>query len=334
VTPPAIISRPESKAVLVGETATFSAQATGTSPLSYQWQKKGTAISGATTSSYTTPPVTLADNNAKSQVVVSNSLGTATSNPAALTVSASVASVDVVTYHNDMARTGQNLQETLLTTANVNSVTFGKLRTLPVDGKVDAQPLYLSNLKNIAGGTHNVVYLATEHGSVYGFDADTGTQLWKVTTLGSGEVPSDTRGCEQVVPVPEIVVTATPVIDRTAGANGVIYVVAMSKSGSNYFQRLHALDVSNGAELFGGPKDITASFLGTGDNASNGNVIFDPAQYKDRAALLLLNGIVYIAWSSHCDIRPYTGWIMGYNQTTLAQTTVLNVVPNGSSGAI
>ena len=231
-----------------------------------------------------------------------------------------------------MARTGQNLHETRLTTANVNSVTFGKLRTLPVDGKVDAQPLYLSNLKNIAGGPHNVVYVATEHGSVYAFDADTGTQLWKATSLGSGEVPSDTRGCEQVVP--EIGVTATPVIDRTAGANGVIYVVAMSKSGSNYFQRLHALDVSNGAELFGGPKDITASFPGIGDNASNGNVIFDPAQYKDRAALLLLNGIVYIAWSSHCDIRPYTGWIMGYNQTTLAQTTVLNVVPNGSAGAI
>jgi outer membrane protein assembly factor BamB len=332
VTPPAIMAQPESKAVLVGETATFSATATGTAPLSYQWQKNGTAISGATASSYITPPVTLADNDAKFLVVVSNSLGTATSDPATLTVSAPVASVDVVTYHNDVARTGQNLNETLLTTANVNSVTFGKLRTLPVDGKVDAQPLYLSNLKNIAGGTHNVVYVATEHGSVYAFDADTGTQLWNVTTLGSGEVPSDPRGCDQVVP--EIGVTATPVIDRTAGVNGVIYVVAMSKSGSNYFQRLHALDVSNGVELFGGPKDITASFPGTGDNTSNGNVIFDPAQYKDRAALLLLNGVIYIAWSSHCDIRPYTGWIMGYNQTTLAQTTVLNVVPNGNAGAI
>src|SRR4029077_19287787 len=130
------------------------------------------------------------------------------SNPAALTVSASVASVDVVTYHNDIARTGQNLNETLLTTAKVNSVTFGKLRTLPVDGKVDAQPLYLSNLKNIAGGTHDVVYVATEHGSVYAFDADTGTQLWKVTTLGSGEVPSDPRGWERVVPVAGVVVPA------------------------------------------------------------------------------------------------------------------------------
>ena len=160
-----------------------------------------------------------------------------------------------MTYHNDIARTGQNLNETILTTANVNSATFGKLRSLPVDGKVDAQPLYLSNLANIAGATHNVLYVATEHGSVYAFDADTGTQLWKVSTLGSGETTSDARGCDQVTP--EIGITATPVIDRNAGTNGVIYVVAMSKSGSTYFQRLHALDVTTGAELFGGPKNIS-----------------------------------------------------------------------------
>ena len=171
-----------------------------------------------------------------------------------------------MTYHNDIARTGQNLNETALTTANVNSVTFGKLRSLSVDGKVDAQPLYLSSLANIAGGTHNVVYVATEHGSVYAFDADSGTQLWKVSTLGSGETTSDARGCDQVTP--EIGITATPVIDRNAGAHGVIYVVAMSKSGSTYFQRLHALDVTTGAEMFGGPKLIEASFPGTGDNSS------------------------------------------------------------------
>ena len=177
-----------------------------------------------------------------------------------------------------------------------------------------------------------MVYVATEHGSVYAFDADSGTQLWKVSTLGSGESTSDPRGCDQVSP--EIGITATPVIDRNAGAHGVIYVVAMSKSGSTYFQRLHALDVTTGAEMFSGPKIIQASFPGTGDNSSNGSVIFDPAQYKERAALLLLNGVVYTTWASHCDIRPYTGWIMGYDQTTLAQTSVFNVVPNGSGGAI
>ena len=128
---------------------------------------------------------------------MSNSVGSATSNPATLTVSSTPppppppSVVDVVTYHNDIARTGQNLKETILTTANVNSSTFGKLRSLSVDGKVDAQPLYLSNLANIAGGTHNVLYVATEHGSVYAFDADSGTQLWKISTLGSGESTSD-----------------------------------------------------------------------------------------------------------------------------------------------
>jgi hypothetical protein len=329
---PAIMTHPESKTVAPGQTASFSATATGNGPLSYQWQRNGTAISGATADSYTTSPVTVADNGATFRIVISNSAGSVTSNPATLLVSGANEAVDVVTYHNDLARTGQNLNETALTTANVNSATFGKLRSLPVDGKVDAQPLYLAQVANINGATHNVLYAATEHGSVYAFDADSGAQLWKVSTLGAGESTSDARGCDQITP--EIGVTATPVIDRHAGAHGVIYVVAMSKSGSTYFQRLHALDVTTGAEMFGGPKNITGSFPGTGDNSSNGNVIFDPAQYKERAALLLLNGVVYTTWASHCDIRPYTGWIMGYNQTTLAQSAVFNVVPNGSEGSI
>ena len=184
----------------------------------------------------------------------------------------------------------------------------------------------------MGGGTLNALYVTTEHGSVYAFDADNGTQLWKVSTLGAGETTSDARGCDQVVP--EIGITATAVIDRTAGPHGVIYLVAMSKSGSNYFQRLHALDVTTGAELFGGPQTVQASVPGIGDNSVNGNVSFDAAQYKDRAGLLLLNGVVYTFWSSHCDIRPYTGWIIGYDSTTLAQASVLNVVPNGSAGAI
>ena len=329
------MTHPASQAIALGQTATFSAAASGTDPLTYQWQKNGTAISGAAASSYTTPPATISDSGAKFRVLVSNSAGSATSNEAVLTVNnppPNVSTADVVMYHNDIARTGQNLNETILTPANVNSTTFGKIRSLPVDGKVDAQPLYLSSQQNIAGGTHNVLYVATEHDSVYVFDADSGTQLWKVSLLGSGETTSDTRGCDQVVP--EIGITSTPVIDRSAGPHGVIYVVAMSKSGSTYFQRLHALDVTTGAEVFGGPQNIQASFTGTGDNSSNGKVIFDPAQYKERTALLLLNGVLYTTWASHCDIRPYTGWIMAFNQTTLAQTSVLNIVPNGSEGAI
>jgi hypothetical protein len=134
---------------------------------------------------------------------------------------------------------------------------------------------------------------------------------------------------------PEVGVTATPVIDPNAGPHGTIYVVAMSKDSSgNYHQRLHALDLTTGAEQFGGPQEIQATFPGKGDNSSGGNVVFAPGKYEERAGLLLLNGIVYTAWTSHCDQRPYTGWVIAYDQKTLAQVSVLNVTPNGSEGAI
>jgi len=246
--------------------------------------------------------------------------------------SAAPAFKGVLTYHNDNMRTGRNQSESTLTLKNVNSNTFGRLFVLSTDGLVDAQPLYAPNL-TIAGGTHNVLFVASEHGTVYAFDADSGAMLWQVTTLLAGESPSDDRGCGQVTP--EIGVTSTPVIDLTAGPNGTIYLVAMSKDTSgNYYQRLHALDLTTGAEEFGGPVPIAAKYPGTGDNSQNGYVIFDPKQYKERAGLLLLNHIVYTFWASHCDFRPYTGWIISYNQTTLAQQSVLNVTPNGNEGSI
>ena len=239
----------------------------------------------------------------------------------------------VLTYHNDNMRTGRNLSETALTLKNVNSIMFGKLFVIPTDGRVDAQPLYAPSVIIPGNGTHNVLFVATEHGTVYGFDADTGSTLWHVTTLAAGETPSDDRGCGQVTP--EIGVTSTPVIDLTAGLHGTIYVVAMSKdSSSTYHQRLHALDITSGMEEFAGPVDITAKYPGTGDNSQGGFVIFDPKQYKERAGLLLMNHILYTSWASHCDIRPYTGWIISYNETTLAQQSVLNVTPNGNDGAI
>jgi len=241
-------------------------------------------------------------------------------------------SVDVTTYHVDVARTGLNPNETTLTTSNVAAATFGLLRTLPVDGKVDGQPLYLSGL-SIGGQSHNVVYAVTEHDSVYAFDADTGAQLWKTSILGSGESTSGDHGCGQITP--EIGITSTPVIDRKAGANGTIFVVGMSQDQSgNYHQRLHALDVTTGAELSGSPTEIAASYPGTGANSSSGKVVFDPGQYAERAGLLLLNGTIYMGWTSHCDGGPYTGWLMGYSESTLAQTGVLNLTPNGSEGSI
>jgi len=238
----------------------------------------------------------------------------------------------VLTWHNDNMRTGRNSSETTLTLKNVNSNSFGLLFVLPTDGLVDAQPLYAPNL-TVGGSTHNVVFVASEHDSVYAFDADNGDTLWQVTTLGAGETPSDNRGCGQVTP--EIGITSTPVIDLSSGPHGTIYVVAMSKDkNGNYYQRLHALDVTTGAEQFGGPVAIAAQYPGTGDNSQNGYVIFDPKQYKERAGLLLVNHIVYTAWASHCDDRPYTGWIISYDEKTLLQQSVLNVTPNGNEGAI
>jgi hypothetical protein len=247
------------------------------------------------------------------------------------------AQTNVLTYHNDHARTGQNLEETTLTLANVNSSTFGKLFFAPLDGRVDAQPLYVAGVPIPNQGTHNVLIVVTEHDSAYALDADSGATLWHRTLLKAGETASDDRGCGQVSP--EIGITSTPAIAIEKGptgaiVGGAIYAVAMSKDGSgNYHQRLHALGLAAGKELFGGPVDIQAKFLGSGDNSSGGYVVFDPAQYKARAGLLLLNGVVYIGWASHCDFRPYTGWIMGYNSSLLAPR-VLNVTPNGSEGAI
>ncbi len=245
---------------------------------------------------------------------------------------ATAQATDIATYHNDNFRSGQNLQETILTPANVNSSMFGKLFSVSVDTTIDAQPLILSSL-SIGGVNHDVLYAVTEGDTVYAFDADSGAALWQVSVLNSGETPSDTRNCSQITP--EIGVTSTPVIDRHSGPHGTIYVVAMSKdSAGNYYQRLHALDLTTGAEEFGGPVTVQAQYPGNGENSMNGYVIFDPKQYAERAGLLLLNGAIYTAWTSHCDDQPYTGWLIGYNEHTLAQTSVLNVTPNGSEGAI
>ncbi len=328
---PTIVSPPTNQSVTVGQSATFSVVAAGTAPLTYQWLKNGTAITGATGSSYTTPAAASTDNDATFKVTVTNAVGSITSAAATLTVIAATTTTDVLTYHNDNSRTGQNLTETTLTPSTVNSTQFGLLRVLPADGLVDGQPLIASAL-SVNGTLHNVVYVVTENDSVYAYDADTGTALAHVSVLGSGETPSDDRSCGKVTP--QIGITSTPVIDRSAGAHGTIYVVAMSKDASgDYHQRLHALDLATLAELANSPVVIQATYPGTGNN-SGGTTSFDPKQYKERAGLLLANGTLYTAWASHCDDGPYQGWIIGYDQSTLAQTQVLNVTPNGSDGAL
>ena len=236
------------------------------------------------------------------------------------------APTDMTTYRDDIGRTGANLTESVLTPANVNSSSFGLLRVLSVDGLVDAQPLYLSQLA-IAGGTHDVVFVGTENDSVYAFDPTTGASLWHVSLLGSGEAPSDDRGCGQITP--EIGVTSTPVIDRSAGPHGAIFLVAMSKDASaNYHQRLHALDITTGAELFNGPVTINPTY----SSSAGGQKTFSPGQYAERAALLLENHTIYTGWTSHCDVQPYSGWIIAFSESTLAQTAVLNFAADSDAG--
>jgi outer membrane protein assembly factor BamB len=239
---------------------------------------------------------------------------------------------DVLTYHYNVFRQGATIQETTLTPSNVNFNTFGKINFFAVDGKVDAQPLFV-NKQFINGSLNDTVYVVTENDSVYAFSANNGRQFWKVSALGQGETPSDDHGCGQISP--QIGITDTPVIDKGNGPNGAIYFVAMTKdSSSNYHQRLHALDLRTGAELFGGPTEISAMYPGTGDGSQNGEVIFAPGQFAERAGILEYGSTLYISFTSHCDSRPYTGWIMAYNSRTLAQSTVIDVTPNGHEGAI
>jgi hypothetical protein len=229
----------------------------------------------------------------------------------------------VVTYKYDTSRTGQNVNESILTTANVNQNAFGLLHFIATDGTINAQPLYLSQL-TIGGATRNVVFIATEHGSVYAVDAATYATLWKVSLIPAGQTASDDHACRQITP--EIGITATPVIDRSAGVHGVMYVVAMSKdAGNNYHQTLHALDVTTGADVKT-PREISATFTDV-----NGNVTaFAPGQYEERTALLLSNGTIYTTWASHCDAPLYGGWIITYDQATLVQNGVLNVGPSSA----
>jgi hypothetical protein len=243
------------------------------------------------------------------------------------------AQVNVLTWHNDNARSGQNLNEAVLTPANVNASKFGKLFTISVDGKVDAQPLYVASVAIRGSGFHNVLYVATEHNSAYAFDADTGALLWHVSLNGANEAPSDARNCSQITP--EIGITSTPVIDLKSGPHGTIYMVAMTKTSSSaYHHRLHALDLSTGAEQFNGPVEIVATYPGNGAEGSGGTQKFAASQHEDRPGLLLVKGIIYTTWGSHCDSSPYTGWVIGYNESTLAQTGVINLTPNGTDGGI
>jgi hypothetical protein len=249
------------------------------------------------------------------------------------------AAAQVLTAQYDNARTGATLHETTLTPANVNAAHFGKIFSFPVDGDVYAQPLYVAGVEIPGKGIHNVIFIATEHDSVYAFDAAgaASSPLWRVSFLNSGAgiatVPAGDVACPFIAP--EIGITPTPAIDLQTGT---LYVLARTKEGGGslssrrYAQKLHALAITTGAEKFGGPVEIKASVKGRG--ASQGEVAFDPLRELPRAALLLVNGQVYLTWGSSCDVGPYHGWVMAYDARTLAQTAVFNTSPDAEESGI
>ncbi len=255
----------------------------------------------------------------------------------ALTISVAA---QVTTSQYDNARTAATLNEKILTPANVNSKTFGKLGAYKVDGPVYAQPLFLPNVEVPGKGTHDLLYVATEHDSVYAFDANKpgDPPLWQVSFLDKnrGTVPLSEDDVQCFFLRPEVGITSTPVIDLQSGT---LYVLARTRIrhsvGTNeYFQHLHALAITTGVEKFGGPKLISVSLPGKGAGSSNGQVAFDPVKENPRAALTLANGNVYLTWASSCDVDNYHGWVMAYDAQTLAQKSVLNVNPDGAEAGI
>jgi hypothetical protein len=248
--------------------------------------------------------------------------------------------VRITTSQYDNARSGANVSETILSLRNVNGRQFGKIWSLPVDGDVYAQPLYLPNINVPGKGAHNVLFVATEHDSVYAFDADQNSPipLWHVRLLPSGKLAAPVSDSDVHCPFisPEIGVTSTPAIDI---GTGTLYVLARAKTWTSrsdiqYLQQLHALAITTGVEKFGGPVEIRASVAGTSVWSSGGQVSFDPLRENPRSALLLVNGSVYLSWASSCDVGPYHGWVMAYDTRTLRQQAVLNTSPDSEQSGI
>jgi len=244
--------------------------------------------------------------------------------------------VSVLTQHNDMSRSGWNANETALTTSNVNSPQFGLVFTVPVDGQVYAQPLVVGHV-NIGGSYHNVVLVATVNNTVYAFDGDDGTLFWQKNFTAPGMRPprnTDMTGaCSGSYTdfSGNIGIVGTPVIDASTGT---MYFVARSTSGTAFVQFLHAVSILDGHDVTGSPTQITASSPGNGDGSVNGVIAFNAQRQNQRQGLTLLNGVVYLSFSSHCDWGPYHGWILGYDASTMQQRIVYNDTPNGGLGGM
>lgn len=310
---------------------------TGTLPSGFTFvdNKDGTAtLTGTPTTTGTTTFLITAQNG-----VLPNAVQTFMLIVIASSTSSVLRPESVLTFHDDAARTGQDLNETILTPTNVNSSTFGKIGDLPVDGAVDAQPLYLSNLAIAGKGTLNVLYVATENDSVYAFDAASGTVLWHDNLAAPGETAADNSTCSQSSP--ELGISATPVMNPASGPNGTIYVVATSQDSSGkFYQRLHALDAATGSELSGGPALIQTSAPATTSSVAISGSVFDPSQVQAQAGLLLVNGQVYASFAPRCASATSsasaaaTGWVVGFDGSTLAASGAVPLAPNGGQNDV
>ncbi|MGH9743316.1 MAG: fibronectin type III domain-containing protein [Candidatus Acidiferrum sp.] len=297
------------------------------------------STSGGTLTGQTTTAATFSSTSAGTFTITATSNADGTESASA-TIGVTNLS-GVTTYHNDLSRDGVNAQEYALTTANVATATFGKLFSCATDGAIYAQPLWVANL-SIHGGTHNVIFAATTHNTVYAFDADANpcVKYWSTPLMGNGEIYVSSSDVGTGDTQPDIGIIGTPVIDP---ASSTLYVISKSKTSgtsctpaASCFQRLHALSLIDGSEKYGGPVNITSaiSVPGTGDGSSGGNVAFNTLRQNQRPGLALVNGVVYVTWASHGDNTPYHGWVLGYSETTLALAATFNANPNGSDAGI
>ncbi|HWX30517.1 MAG TPA: hypothetical protein VNZ53_24125 [Steroidobacteraceae bacterium] len=329
---------PKIAAITLSRTQQFTAVVPGGGAAA--WMVDGIAGGNGTAGLISATGLYSAGTAAGTHTIVATSVADSTKSASAVAAVTDLAGV--YTYHNNLARNGANTQEYALQTSTVNTAGFGKLAACTVDGAIYGQPLWVANL-TMNGAKHNVVFAATQHDGLFAFDADASpcATLWSVSLIdaahggSSGEtsVPGNLVGGGLGDIQPEVGVTDTPVIDP---AGGILYVVSKSVNAAQntYYQRLHAIDLATGKEKIGSPALIAGTYPGTGDGTAT--VTFNPQQQNQRAALALVNGVVYIAWSSHEDRAPYYGWMMSYQYTgtALTQKAVLNVTPNTQGGGI
>lgn len=347
--PTPVAVKPKAASVTSTQTVQYTAYISGVQSSNVTWSVDGVVGGNSSTGTISsgglyTPPTAAGPHS----VTAANNANLKQTASAPVTVSGYAGTL---THHNDTFRTGQNNTETALTTGNVNANQFGKLFSYTVDGQVYAEPLWMPSVAISGQGVHNVVFVATEHDSVYAFDADSNTlnpnPLWHASFINPPSVTSIPKSLIEVGLdlSPEVGITSTPVIDPV---NGILYVEArtweqtppagqctnIKSSEVNFVHRLHALNISNGAEMSGSPVIICASVPGKGYDNVSGVINFDPMRQNQRPALLLVNGVVYLGFGALEDIDYYHGWVLGYsyNGSGFTQPYVFNDTPNGSKG--